>query len=76
MKIVENGGLSQAALDRGYTDTGAIPEDGGSISGAEAEARKERKMEREERAMAKKYGWDYTEDEGGFLERNDYDERC
>ncbi len=67
-KNTTNSGVSDSDLARGYSDTGAIPEVGGSISGAQAEADKRAKHEREERKMAEKYGWDYTEPSGGFLD--------
>ena len=67
-KTSTNGGLSGSDLSRGYTDTGAIPEVGESISNAQAEADKEAKRAAEHRTMAKKYGWDYQEPSGGFMD--------
>jgi len=73
MKNVTNGGISAFDLERGYSDTGAIPDIGDSISGAEEKAAKYAKREREEQAMAKKYGWDEEPMRGGFM---DHDEDC
>lgn len=42
-RFVENSGASAADLERGYSNTGAIPETGESISGAQANADKEAK---------------------------------
>jgi hypothetical protein len=67
-KFVENGGVSAADLERGYLDTGAIPEEGESISGAQAAADKEAKEAADYRAMCKKNDWDCPEPTGGFLD--------
>lgn len=67
-KFVENGGVSAADLERGYSDTGAIPEVGESISNAQAEADKEAKEAADYRAMCKKNDWSCPADRGGFLD--------
>jgi hypothetical protein len=67
-KFVENEGASAADLERGYSDTGAIPEIGESISGAQAAADKEAKEAADYRAMCKKNDWNCPEETGGFLD--------
>ena len=74
-KSVTNSGLSDSDLKRGYSNTGAIPEDGDSLSNAEQNAKDEAKQEKAERAMAEKYGWPVESDAGGFLERQNTDDR-
>lgn len=56
-------------MERGYSDTGYIPETGDNLGKIEEIANKEAKEEQHEKAMAKKYGWETEEDVGGFLER-------
>jgi hypothetical protein len=67
-KFVENEGASAADLERGFSDTGAIPETGESISGAQAAADKEAKEAADYRAMCKKNDWNCPEETGGFLD--------
>ena len=67
-RFVENEGASAADLERGYSNTGAIPEIGESISGAQAEADKEAKEAADYRAMCKKNDWNCPEARGGFLD--------
>ena len=67
-RFVENSGASAADLERGYSDTGAIPETGESISGAQANADKEAKEAADYRAMCKKNDWSCPADRGGFLD--------
>ena len=67
-RFVENSGASAADLERGYSDTGAIPETGESISGAQDNADKEAKEAADYRAMCKKNDWDCPEPTGGFLD--------
>lgn len=58
-------------LERGYSNTGYIPEDGENIFRPES-----MEMEKRERKMMKMCGMDMEEkDVGGFLERNNYDDR-
>lgn len=57
--------INQKDLDRGYLDTGYIPETGESVF---------KDTEAEEMKMRKKYGMPPEEYEG-FLERNNYDDR-
>ena len=66
-RFVENSGASAADLERGYSDTGAIPETGESISGAQANADREAKEAADYRAMCKKGGLSWPEHLGGFL---------
>ena len=70
MKTVKNSGVSDKDLNRGYQDTGYIPCEGESVF--KPEYLEEEKRERE---MAKKYGFPMEEESGGFLERNNYDDR-
>lgn len=70
MKYVENSGISKDCLERGYDYTGDILEVGDNIFKPESIAHE--KMEAE---MAKKYGMHEDEEKGGFLERNNYDDR-
>lgn len=67
-KFVENEGVSAADLERGYSDTGAIPEVGDSISGAQAAADKEAKEAADYRAMCKKNDWACPEGREGFMD--------
>lgn len=69
-RFVENSGASAADLERGYSDTGAIPETGESISGAQANAEREAKEAADYRAMCKKNDWDCPEERGGFLDND------
>lgn len=71
MKYVENSsGISNDCLDRGFDYTGDIAKVGDNVFKPESVAHE--KMEAE---MAKKYGWSVEEEKGGFLERNNYDDR-
>lgn len=74
-KNVSNSGMSDADLARGYSDTGVIPEEGSDLMNAQADADKEAREDKKERAMAKEMGWPVEDDFGGFLERNDCDSR-
>lgn len=67
--------MKQSDLDRGYSDTGYIPDIGDNVGKLDEMARNEAKEEREEKSNAKKYGWPVEEDVGGFLERNNTDDR-
>jgi hypothetical protein len=67
-RFVENGGVSAADLERGYSDTGAIPEVGESISGAQAAANKEAKEAADYRTMCKKNDWNCPEAREGFMD--------
>lgn len=62
-------------LERGYLDTGYIPEEGDNLGRIDEMARKEAKMERDEMNMAKMCGYEMEEDVGGFLERRNRDDR-
>ena len=69
-KNVNNCGVSDSDLVRGFCECGPVPEEYSDLTKVEAEAAKEAKHEREERAMAKKFGWDVPEEFGGFLGRD------
>lgn len=75
MRNIENAGLKQSDIDRGYSDTGYIPEEFDNLSKIGDMEKKEAKDERAERVMAEKYGWTVEEKSGGFLERNNTDDR-
>jgi hypothetical protein len=62
-------------LERGYSDTGYIPELGDNLGKLEEMAKEEAKCERMEKEMAKKYGYQVEEEVGGFLERRNRDDR-
>jgi hypothetical protein len=62
-------------LERGYLDTGFIPEEGDNLGRIDEMARKEAKMERDEMKWAKMCGHEKEEDVGGFLERRNIDDR-
>jgi len=62
-------------LERGYIDTGFIPEEGDNLGKLDEMARREAKMERDEIKMAKMFGMQQEEDVGGFLERRNTDDR-
>ena len=62
-------------LERGYMDTGAIPDEGNNILTADADEAKNNREEAKERKMYKEIGIQYDEDVGGFLERNNYNDR-
>lgn len=58
-------------LERGYSDTGYIPEEGENIFKPESV-----EMEKRERKMMQMCGMDMKEnDSGGFLERQNTDDR-
>lgn len=61
-------------FERGYIDTGYIPEEGDNLGRIEEMSRKEKQMERDEKKWAKIFGTD-EEDVGGFLERRNTDDR-
>ena len=67
-RFVENEGMSTADLERGYSMTGDIPEDGESITNPESV-----RHEAREKAMMAEYGNqdDGPSFEGGFLGRDD-----
>lgn len=67
-KSVTNSGISDADLARGFCETGAIPEVGESISNADAAMAKEKKEAARHRADCEKYGWEYSEPRGGFMD--------
>lgn len=75
MKTVENSGLDSSDLYRGYSNTGDIPDEGDNVMKAEEAARNERKEERMEQKMRRHMGFDPESDVGGFLERNNTDDR-
>lgn len=56
-------------IERGYSDTGYIPEDGDNLGKIEQMAKNEAKEERMHRKMCEKYGIEMEEDVGGFLDR-------
>jgi len=62
-------------LERGYLDTGFIPEEGDNLGKLDEMARREAKMERDEIKMAEMCGIEPEEDIGGFLERRNTDDR-
>lgn len=62
-------------LERGYLDTGYIPEEGDNLGRIDEMARKEAKMERDEMKFHKMCGMEMEEDVGGFLERRNMDDR-
>lgn len=67
--------MKKSDLERGYSDTGYIPEIGDNVTKLDEMEAKERKEEAAEASMAKKYGWEVENDVGGFCERNNYDDR-
>jgi hypothetical protein len=62
-------------LEKGYSDTGYIPEEGDNLGRLEEMAKEEAKCERMEKEMAKKNGYQVEEEVGGFLERRNRDDR-
>lgn len=62
-----NCGVSQRDLERGYSNTGGIPDIGDSISNADAEMRKDQREAREMSALAEKFDWGYDPPRSGFL---------
>ena len=67
--------ISQKDLDRGYLDTGAIPDIGDNIVTADDDESMRKREEAKERKMYKDMGYDQDEDVGGFLERRNCDDR-
>jgi hypothetical protein len=70
-----NSGVSYSDLERGYSDTGYIPEVGDRMSQLDAMAAQEAKEEKQERDWQKACGCIVESDVGGFLERNNTDDR-
>lgn len=71
MKYKDNYGADSSTLNRGYSDTGAIPEIGENIFNPESETRKTEMLK-----MHEMYGMEESEDySGGFLERQNTDDR-
>jgi hypothetical protein len=75
MKYRENSGIDSSILASGYSDTGYIPEEFDNVMQAETMAKKEKAEERAEAKMADMYGLPVENDIGGFLERNNTDDR-
>jgi len=67
--------VSPKDLERGYLDTGAIPDEGDNVITTDADAAMEKREEEKERKMYKEMGMECDMDVGGFLERNNYDDR-
>jgi hypothetical protein len=70
MKNVENSGVSKECLERGYEYTGDVIEIGDNVFKPESIMH-----EKHEAKMAKMFGLHAEDESGGFLERNNYDDR-
>ena len=75
MRYIENNGCKQTDIDRGYLDTGAIPDEGDNVITADSDESMRKREEAKERKMYKDMGIESDTDVGGFLERNNCDDR-
>lgn len=75
MKIKDNYGAESYELDTGYCKTGYIPETGDNLGKLKEMEANEMKMEMNERKMQKMFGIEPEYDAGGFLERQNTDDR-
>lgn len=62
-------------MERGYSDTGYIPETGDNLGKLGEMEKMEAKEERMHKKMCKEYGIEMEEDGGGFLERRNVHDR-